>query len=117
MGSDTTVLDQALELAVQESDALEAGNVEAAFALAAKRLTVQESCLGNSSGALSSEAIGEKLEQLRKLQGRLMDEARSLHARLSNDLHRLRREHTRLSGYGSQSRVLPLVNRFVSKRG
>ena len=116
MGSDTTGLDQALDLADQESEALEAGNVEAAFALASRRLTLQESCL-DSDGALPSEAIGEKLEQLRKLQGRLMDEARSLHARLSDDLHRLRREHTRLSGYGSQSRVLPLVNRFVSKRG
>lgn len=116
MGNDTSGLDQALELAAQESDALEAGNVEAAFALASRRLSVQKSCL-DSRGDLSSEAIGEKLEQLRNLQGRLMDEARSLHARLSDDLHRLRSEHTRLSGYGSQSRVLPLANRFLSKQG
>jgi hypothetical protein len=110
------LLDKAMELGREELDLLDAGELDAAGDIARERgeLLAQAWKLRDDA---SLDELQRKLVQMQSLQGRLTDHARSLHAKLKEELRRTREEDRRLAGYGSSVRPKSPYSRFVSKHG
>jgi hypothetical protein len=116
MSSSLEYLDQAFALGRKELDHLASGEIAEAQAAAHARGELLSRALA-APGREPAEQLIAKLSQLRSMQTRLTEEAKRLHAALRDDLVRVRGESKRLAGYKSTTKITPLFNRFVSKRG
>lgn len=116
MADTLTLLDQALELGRKELGFLVAGDVEEARRLAGDRGRLTFEAVGEPGVDLAG--VLEKLNQLQSLQGQITQEARRLHAALTEDLKRARQENRRFSAYREGSgRGRTTTERYVSRQG
>ncbi|MDO9631823.1 MAG: hypothetical protein Q7I92_08000 [Humidesulfovibrio sp.] len=117
-----TLLDQAIEMGNQELAHLAAGDVDKAEEVAFGRDVVMTQALSTDSlGAPegpSLDALVAKLEELKALQARIIDEATRLRRSLGQEIARSGQEHKRHQGYGRAVRPTPRIrSNFISKNG
>jgi len=115
------LLDQALEMGRRELEHLSAGEVEKAEALAFGRGGVlHEALAGDALAAPAADCLDTlvaKLEELKGLQGRIIDEARRLQHSIGADILRLGQERKRHQGYGRLVRPRRVQNRYLNRQG
>jgi hypothetical protein len=108
-----TLLDQAIEMGNQELAHLAAGDVDKAEEVAFGRDGVLNQALAEDNlGAPEGEgldALVAKLEELKAIQARIIDEATRLRRSLGQELMRTSQEHRRHQGYGKAVRPTPRV--------
>lgn len=114
------LLDKALELGRQELAHLAAGEVEEAEALAFGRDSIISEALCEESLATpatqSLDELLEKLNELKDLQARIIDEAGRLKQDLGDKLRRTEQEHKRHGAYGRSTRpASTMQSRFISQ--
>jgi hypothetical protein len=116
MSAKLELIDRALALGQAELDFLAAGDFLRAEESATQRGQLLDDALGMAEET-SVEALLAKLVKLKNLQGRLTSEARTIHARMQEDLTRVRQETRRYAGYHEAVSVKPPASRYLSKRG
>ena len=115
-----TLLDQAIEMGNQELALLTAGEVDKAEELAFGRDGVLNAALSEDNlGAPDGECLDSlvaKLEELKTLQARIIDEASRLRRSIGQEILRTGQEHRRHQGYGKAVRPVPRIrSSFISK--
>ncbi|MBA4356995.1 MAG: hypothetical protein Q7U56_00750 [Humidesulfovibrio sp.] len=115
-----TLLDQAIEMGNQELVHLTAGEVDKAEELAFGRDGVLNAALSKDTlGAPDGECLDTlvaKLEELKSLQARLIDEATRLRRSISREILRTGQEQRRHQGYGQAVRPASRIrSAFISR--
>lgn len=93
-----TLLDEALDLARQEKDALEGGAYEEAIELSAKRGEITGMAC-NMADAANPAPFRNRLRELADIQAQLTEIAASAHTTIKQRLARSRQEKRRIKGY------------------
>jgi hypothetical protein len=115
-----TLLDQAIEMGNQELAHLAAGEVDKAEEVAFGRdgvmnAALAEDTLGSPEGDCLDTLVA-KLEELKALQARIIDEALRLRQSLGLDIQRTGQEQKRHQGYGRAVRPTPRIrSTFINK--
>jgi hypothetical protein len=114
-----TLLDQAIELGNQELAHLAAGDVDKAEDVAFGRDGVMNAALADDSlGSQEGECLDSlvaKLEELKALQARIIDEATRLRRSIGQEILRTGQEQKRHQGYGKAVRPTPRIrSSFIS---
>lgn len=115
------LLDQAIEMGHRELAHLAAGEVDKAEEIAYGRDGVVHQALADENlagpAAECLDSLVAKLEELKGLQARIIDEAQRLQQGIGADLRRLDQEHKRHKGYGQRARPRRLTSMFINGRG
>ena len=115
-----TLLDQAIEMGNQELAHLAAGDVDRAEEVAFGRDGVMNAALADDNlqgpEAECLDSLVAKLEELKSLQARIIDEATRLRRSLGQEIMRTGKEQKRHQGYGRAIRPTPRIrSTFISK--
>jgi len=115
-----TLLNQALEMGNLELAHLAAGEVDKAEELAFGRGGVMDQALsGDTLGAPEGDCLDSlvaKLEELKALQARIIDEATRLRRSMGQEILRTDQEQKRHQGYGKAVRPTPRIrSNFISR--
>ncbi|EPR42656.1 hypothetical protein dsx2_2573 [Desulfovibrio sp. X2] len=117
MSEKIKMLDDALAMSEAELGFLAEGDFEKAEESSARRGEIIRQVL-SMKDETSPDALLDKLNQLKNMQGRLTAEAKRLHAELKEDLVRVRQETGRFGGYKQAAGMRsPVQSRYISKRG
>ena len=114
------LLDQAIEMGNQELALLSAGEVDKAGELAFGRDSVLNAALAddnlNAPDGECLDSLVAKLEELKILQARIIDEATRLRRSIGQEILRTGQEHKRHQGYSKAIRPVPRIrSSFISK--
>lgn len=114
------LLDQAIELGRQELAHLAAGDLDKAEAVASGREGVIDKALADKGLAESRDenldGLLARLNELKELQARIIDEASRLKREVGDELRRAGQEQKRHAGYGRAARPTPRIqSRFISQ--
>jgi len=114
------LLDQAIEMGNQELAHLAAGEVDKAEEVAFGRDGVMTQALAEDTlGAPEGECLDTlvaKLEELKSLQARIIDEATRLRKSMGQEIMRTGQEQKRHQGYGKAVRPTPRIrSSFISR--
>lgn len=114
-----TLLDQAIEMGNQELAHLANGDVDKAEELAFGRDGVMDAALADDNlSAPDGECLDSlvaKLEELKSLQARIIDEAARLRRSIGQEILRTDQEQKRHQGYGKAVRPVPRIrSSFIS---
>jgi hypothetical protein len=113
------LLDQAIEMGNQELAHLAAGEVDKAEEVAFGRdgvmtQALHEDTLGSPEGECLDTLVA-KLEELKNLQARIIDEATRLRRSMGQEIMRADQEQKRHRGYGKATRPTPRIrSAFIS---
>lgn len=115
-----SLLDQAIEMGNQELAHLSAGDVYKAEEVAFGRDGVMDAALaGDNLGAPEGECLDSlvaKLEELKAIQARIIDEATRLRRSIGQEILRTGQEQKRHQGYGRAVRPAPRIrSSYISK--
>ena len=114
------LLDQAIDIGRQELAHLAAGDVDKAEALAFGRAGVVHEALAQDKLAAPAaeclDTLVAKLEELKSLQSRIIDEATRLQCKIGDDIRRVSQEGKRHKGYGKLVRPWRIQSRFISRQ-
>lgn len=114
------LLDQAIEMGNQELAHLAAGEVDKAEEVAFGRdgvmtQALDEDTLGSPEGECLDTLVA-KLEELKNLQARIIDEATRLRKSMGQEILRADQEQKRHQGYGRATRPTPRIrSAFISR--
>lgn len=112
------MLDRALDLGRRELEFLLSGDIDEAEKLARERGELIHAALAPETAGRDPQALRERLEALRDLQGRITSQAVRLRDETKAELLRTKQEGRRMDGYKSGVRGgTGVQSRFVSKRG
>ncbi len=109
-------LDIALELGQEKLSHLQEASLDEAERLSLKRKDMMYRAFATPP---QQERAGflDKLNRLQNLQNRITASARNLHTTRSQELKKIRTENQRLTGYKKASRVTPIFNANLHKKG
>ncbi len=110
--------EEALEVAREEAQAFERGELEKAEALSRKRCRLLDEACGRQDPECASE-LRARLEAVREILGGLIDKASSAHAALAEELKDMRRRDTGRKGYRNVAATTAYsgIPMYVSRRG
>ncbi len=109
-------LDIALELGQEELAHLQEANLDEAEKLSLERKDMMDRAFAAPPQQERAEFL-YKLNRLQNLQNKITASARDLHTTLSQELKKIRTENQRLTGYKKASRITPMFNAKLHKKG
>jgi hypothetical protein len=116
MSDSLSLLDEALDIGYEELEHLRRGREDEAGQAARRRGELMEIAWERREG-MDVDAMLDKLEQLKSLQGALTSEAKKLHEVLRRDLAKAKQENRRIFAYNGSRKSAPRFSRFISKQG